>query len=51
MAMSLDGFTSDERGHSVYPIEELQGTPALREMIAATGAVVMGRRASLHLRD
>jgi dihydrofolate reductase len=45
MAMSLDGFAADERGRSVYPIEELQGTAALRDMIAATGAVVMGRRA------
>jgi dihydrofolate reductase len=45
MAMSLDGFAADERGRSIYPIDELHGTAALREMIAATGAVVMGRRA------
>ncbi len=43
--MSLDGFAADELGRSVYPIEDLRGTPALGEMIAATGAVVMGRRA------
>ena len=43
--MSLDGFAADHRGRSLYPIEELQGTEGLREMIAATGAVVMGRRA------
>ena len=45
MAMSLDGFAADERSHSVYPVEELQGTRMLAEMIEATGAVVMGRRA------
>jgi len=45
MAMSLDGFAADERGRSVYPIEELQDTPMLDEMVEATGAVVMGRRA------
>jgi dihydrofolate reductase len=43
MAMTLDGFAADEAGRSVYPIEELRGTTALREMIDATGAVVMGR--------
>ena len=45
MAMSLDGFAADEAGCSVYPVQELQGTAALRQMIAATGAVVMGRNA------
>ena len=45
MAMSLDGFAADLAGRSVYPIDQLRGTPSLHEMIARTGAVVMGRRA------
>jgi dihydrofolate reductase len=45
MAMTLDGFAADEDGRSVYPIEDLRDTVALREMIEATGAVVMGRNA------
>ena len=44
-AMSLDGFAADVAGRSVYPINELRGSPSLHEMIARTGAVVMGRRA------
>jgi dihydrofolate reductase len=45
MAMSLDGFAEDAAGKSVFPIEELTGGTELAEMIAATGAVVMGRNA------
>ena len=45
MAMSLDGFAADLAGRSVYPLDQLRDTASLREMIARTGAVVMGRRA------
>ena len=45
MAMSVDGFAADANGRSVYPIEGLRGTASLENMIEATGAVVMGRRA------
>lgn len=45
MAISLDGFTADRAGNSLYPIEELRGTAGLDELIETTGAVVMGRRA------
>jgi dihydrofolate reductase len=41
MAMSLDGFTVDRKGESLYPVEDLRGTPELLEMINSTGAVVM----------
>lgn len=41
MAMSLDGFAIDRDGDSLFPIDDLKGTPALIEMIAATGAVLM----------
>lgn len=41
MAMSLDGFSVDRDGDSLYPIDDLKGTLALAEMIAGTGAVVM----------
>ena len=45
MAMSLDGFAADEHGGSLYPVAQLQETGTLEELIEATGAVVMGRRA------
>ena len=48
MAMSLDGFVADRSGdvRALYPdLDNLRNTEALAEMIAATGAVVMGRRA------
>jgi dihydrofolate reductase len=45
MAMSLDGFVADQHGNALYPIDELQNTEALDELIETTGAVVMGRRA------
>src|SRR5215216_6786839 len=45
MAMSLDGFVADQHGNALYPIDELQNTEALDELIRSTGAVVMGRRA------
>lgn len=48
MSMSLDGFVADRNGDvaSLYPdLETLRDSEALAEMIEATGAVVMGRRA------
>jgi dihydrofolate reductase len=45
MAMSLDGFVADQHGNALYPIDELQNTEALDELIETTGSVVMGRRA------
>ena len=44
VAVSLDGFTADKKNNSIYPIHELQKTPALNELIRSTGAVIMGRR-------
>lgn len=46
--MSLDGFINDRNGDvsRLYPdLAELQKTEMLQEIIKATGAVVMGRRA------
>ena len=48
MTMSLDGFVNDRDGsvERLYPdLEALRKTEFLREAIAYTGAVVMGRRA------
>lgn len=44
MAMSLDGFTADRDGASLYPIDELRGTESLDELMQRAGAIVMGRR-------
>jgi dihydrofolate reductase len=47
MTMSLDGFVADAEGSGgrLYPdFEELVESPAMVAAIAATGAVVMGRR-------
>jgi dihydrofolate reductase len=47
MTMSLDGFVADRNGDAgiLYPdLAELRHTEALKETIASTGAVVMGRR-------
>tara|TARA_B110001454_G_scaffold219201_1_gene251873 strand:+ start:14606 stop:15211 length:606 start_codon:yes stop_codon:yes gene_type:complete len=41
MAMSLDGFSIDRDGDSLYPVEELKGTQALVDMINSTGAIIM----------
>lgn len=46
--MSVDGFIADRNGDSsiLYPdLENLRHTDMLKESIARTGAVVMGRRA------
>jgi dihydrofolate reductase len=48
MTMSLDGFVEDRAGSvsRLYPdMEALHQTEVLKELIATTGAVVMGRRA------
>ncbi|MGH2472411.1 MAG: dihydrofolate reductase family protein [Candidatus Limnocylindria bacterium] len=48
MTLSLDGFVNDRNGsvERLYPdLEALRKTEVLREAIANTGAVVMGRRA------
>jgi len=48
MTMSLDGFVNDRQGSvaRLYPdLAALQKTEMLREAIANTGAVLMGRRA------
>lgn len=48
MTMSLDGFVADAKGDlsALYPdLEALHQTEMLKESIAKTGAVVMGRRA------
>jgi RibD C-terminal domain len=47
MTISLDGFVADESGSAqLYPdLEALHGTDCMNEMIAETGAVLMGRRA------
>jgi dihydrofolate reductase len=48
MTMSLDGFINDRHGSvaRLYPdLAALRETEALQRQIAATGAVVMGRRA------
>ena len=47
MTMSLDGFVADAEGSGgqLYPdFEELMKSPVMAATIAATGAVVMGRR-------
>jgi dihydrofolate reductase len=47
MTMSLDGFVADADGNvgRLYQdFETLQGTPFMEEMIAETGAVLMGRK-------
>lgn len=47
MTMSLDGFVADRHGGvgALYPdFEEMRQSETLREAVAATGAVVMGRR-------
>jgi dihydrofolate reductase len=47
MTMSLDGFVSDRHGGvaHLYPdFLSLDRSPMMRDLIAATGAVVMGRR-------
>lgn len=48
MSISLDGFAADQHGSNspVYPdLETLGRSDVLRELIASTGAVMMGRRA------
>jgi dihydrofolate reductase len=48
MTTSLDGFVTDPSGSSsrLYPdLEELRGTAYMQDMVEATGAVLMGRRA------
>ena len=48
MSMSLDGYVADESGSSsvLYPgLERIRETAELQELIAETGAVLMGRRA------
>lgn len=48
MTMSVDGFVADRTGSLsvLYPdLDELRHTEMLKEEIARTGAVVMGRRA------
>ncbi|MGN6756671.1 MAG: hypothetical protein ACTHMJ_09825 [Thermomicrobiales bacterium] len=48
MTMSLDGFINDQDGSvaRLYPdLAALRETEELQRQIAATGAVVMGRRA------
>ncbi len=48
LTVSLDGFVADEFGRTdaLYPdLEALHGTPYMDELIAETGAVLMGRRA------
>lgn len=42
-AMSVDGYWADSCGQSVYPVNELQGTAIMAELISTTGAVVMSR--------
>jgi dihydrofolate reductase len=47
MTMSLDGFVADRNGGvgALYPdFAEMRQSATLREIVAATGAVVMGRR-------
>jgi dihydrofolate reductase len=47
MTMSLDGFINDKNGDvgKLYPdFKEWHEVPSFKEMIANTGAVVMGRR-------
>jgi dihydrofolate reductase len=47
MTMSLDGFVADRNGGvgALYPdFEEMRQSDTLREIVEATGAVVMGRR-------
>jgi dihydrofolate reductase len=47
MTTSIDGFVADEHGsvERLYPdLAELQDKPYMKELIAATGAVIMGRR-------
>lgn len=48
MTMSVDGFVADRNSDlsSLYPdLDDLRHTDMLKESIARTGAVVMGRRA------
>jgi hypothetical protein len=48
MTISLDGFVEDRDGsvRQLYPdMEALHESEALKELIATTGAVVMGRKA------
>jgi dihydrofolate reductase len=47
MTVSLDGFVADSDGSAarLYPdLEDLQGTGYMEDMIAETGAVLMGKR-------
>lgn len=47
MTVSLDGFVADASGNAgrLYAdFEDLQGSDYMQEMIAATGAVLMGKR-------
>ncbi|MBL7542238.1 MAG: dihydrofolate reductase family protein [Bdellovibrionaceae bacterium] len=41
IAMSIDGFAVDRKGHSFYPVQQLRGSHTLAEMVQTTGAVVM----------
>ena len=46
MTMSIDGFVANEAGvpEGLYPdLEALHGTPYMDDLIARTGAVIMGR--------
>ncbi len=45
MAMSLDGFSVDHDGQSLFSIEQLKGTQELEKMKVSTGAVIMDREA------
>jgi dihydrofolate reductase len=47
MTMSLDGFVADPDGDVnclYHDLETLQGTSYMTDAIAATGAVIMGRK-------
>jgi dihydrofolate reductase len=47
MTMSLDGFVADPDGNVnrlYHDLEALQGTSYMNDAIAATGAVIMGRK-------
>src|SRR6266487_6674392 len=49
MTMSLDGFVADRDAgvRALYPdFEQMRQSETLRELVGATGAVVMGRRSN-----
>ena len=50
---SIDGFVADEQGsvERLYPdLSDLQDKPYMKDLIAATGAVIMGRK-TFHMGD